>query len=202
MDDAERDLRVARNGLLPELNVFGRMRYVSDPEEDFPGGDFQDELTAGVSLEIPFDKRRQRDGVRRAEIQLAAAERAFDGQVANVHIGIIDNINSLHNFKRSVAIEQTNNEIAEKRVRNAVLRFQSGELSNRDVVEAENELLDTRNRLVEALLDHEIERLRLLRNMGLLEIDETGAMRELPPSTEGAIALFAAPSNPALPESD
>lgn len=201
LDDAQRDVRVAKRGMLPELNVFGRMRYVSDPDEDFPGGDFQDEVTAGVSLEVPLDKRGRRDALKNAQIQLAAAERDFDGQVANVHIDVIDNINSLRNLHRSVQIEERNNDIAEKRVRNAVLRFQNGELSNRDVVEAENELLDTRNRLIEAMLDHEIERLRLLRNMGLLEINAEGRVAENVKKAGEGIKIFAEAVDVRLPDS-
>ena len=197
--DAERALRVARRGLLPDLNVFGRMRYVSNPEEDFPGGDFQDELTAGITMEVPLDKRDQRDLVKAAEIQLAAAQREVDRRRADVNIDVIDSVNRLTNLKRSVEIEEKNNEIADKRVRNAVLRFRSGELSNRDVVEAENELLETRNRLIDAMLDHEIERLRLLRNMGLLEVDAEGQVIENIERTEAAVPIFAEPVAIKLP---
>lgn len=193
LQDAERNHWVARNNLWPELNLFTRARVVSDPEMDFPGGDFSEELTAGLNIAIPFDQRSERDRVKAAEIVLAAADRNFDQQLANVRIDIIDHYNTLKNLNRKVEIERLNNEIALKRVRNAVLRFKNGELSNRDVVEAENGLLDARNALVQALIDHEIERLSLLRNMGLLDVTPSGRLLENIEKANGEATLFASP---------
>ena len=79
----------------------------------------------------------------------------------------------------TVMIQKQNTTIAEKRARNALLRFKGGELSNRDVVEAENELLDARNAYSQALVDYELQRLRLLRNIGLLDVEANGDLREL-----------------------
>ena len=76
-------------------------------------------------------------------------------------------------------IQRKTREIAEKRARNAQLRFKSGELSNRDVVEAENELLEARNRFVQAQTDYEVQRVRLFRNMGLMDVTPEGNMMEL-----------------------
>jgi outer membrane protein TolC len=76
-----------------------------------------------------------------------------------------------------VDIQLRNMEIAERRVGNAMLQFRNGTLSNRDVIEAQNELLNARNAWGQALVDYEIQRLQLLRNVGLMDIDPNGGIR-------------------------
>ena len=73
-----------------------------------------------------------------------------------------------------------------------MFRFKNGELSNRDVVEAEDELLLARNSLAQSLITHELERLGLLRDLGLLELDAVGVLREIPSESSGS-SLFGPP---------
>lgn len=179
VEDSRRRLRTARNAVLPQLDGFAELAYAGESDESFGDQDFEDSAQAGVTLEIPFDKRDERDAVKRAEIALASAERDFVETRDTVKVEIIENFRRLNSLKITVDIQKQNMEIAEKRTRNALLRFKNGELSNRDVVEAENDLLDARNGYSRALVDHELQRLRLLRNIGLLDVGPSGAMLEL-----------------------
>ena len=61
-----------------------------------------------------------------------------------------------------------------KNLRIAELRFERGEIPNRDVVEANQALLDAQNALIDEQVAYEIARLQLLRDLGILFIDETG----------------------------
>ena len=179
LEDGRRKLSVARNALLPQLDGFAEAALADQGSESFSDQDLEERVTAGVTLEIPFDKRDERDAVRRAEIAVAAAERRLSEVQDTVRVEIIENFRRLNSLRITVEIQRKNTEIAEKRARNALLRFKNGELSNRDVVEAENELLDARNANAYALVDHEVQRLRLLRNIGLLDIGPDGTVVEL-----------------------
>ena len=176
LEDSRRRLSVARNGLLPRLDAFAEAALADQRSESFSDQDPDERITAGVMLEIPFDKRDERDAVRRAEIAVVAARRQLGEVRDTVRVEIMENFRRLETLRITVDIQRKNMDIAGKRARNALLRFKNGELSNRDVVEAENDLLDARNAYARALVDHEVQRLRLLRNVGLLDIGPDGTL--------------------------
>ena len=57
------------------------------------------------------------------------------------------------------------------------IRYEAGELANRDLLEARQSLVDARNSLINLKADHFIRSLRLLRNLRLLFIDDEGMWR-------------------------
>lgn len=177
--DAQRNLRVARRGRLPDLNAYVEAATESAGAETWGEQVYEESQSAGLTLELPLDQRDERDAARRAALALAAADRGWRAQQDAVRLDIAESFSSLRTLRTSVEIEQRNIEVAEKRARNASLRFRNGELSNRDVIEAENDLLNARNAWVQALLDYELQRLQLLRNVGLLDVSPTGALVEL-----------------------
>ena len=73
-----------------------------------------------------------------------------------------------------VSIQEKSLVSEEKRFRVAQIRYREGKLGNRDIIEAQNSLLDVKNRIVELKNDYAIERLRLLRTVGTLLLDENG----------------------------
>ncbi|MDA0322574.1 MAG: TolC family protein [Verrucomicrobia bacterium] len=179
VEDSRRRLRIAKNAVLPRLDGFTEATYSGESDKSFGGESFEDSVAAGVTFEVPLDKRDERDAVKRTEMGVTAAERELEQTLDTVKVEIIENFRRLNSLRITVDIQAKNMEIAEKRARNALLRFKNGELSNRDVVEAENDLLDARNSYARALVDHELQRLRLLRNVGLLDVAPDGTMLEL-----------------------
>jgi len=57
------------------------------------------------------------------------------------------------------------------------IRYEAGELENRDLFDARQQLVDARNALINLKADHFIRSLRLLRDLGLLFVDENGMWR-------------------------
>lgn len=178
--DAERALRVSRNAYLPQLGLFGTIDTAGEGDK-LGGSDFEDASAAGIVLELPFDRRDRRDAVKLASMRLASARRGWQQKQDEIALDIADNYSQLRSLTKTIDIQHKNLEIAEKRAENANFLFKTGELSNRDVVEAQNELLSARNALVSAFLDYEIQRLRLLRNVGLLDVAPDGSLIELRP---------------------
>ncbi|MBN1673572.1 MAG: TolC family protein [Kiritimatiellae bacterium] len=182
--DRERNLRIARQAALPSVSVYGNARLSSDTTESLGEQALEnDALSAGVTVEIPLDPREERDAVKKARLSLAAANRQLEEKRDSIIIDVRANFSRLAALGNTVTIELRNTEIAQKRAENALMRFRSGELSNRDVVEAENELLAARNAYVRARADYEIQRLRLLRNIGLLDVAPDGTIVEPPLDT-------------------
>lgn len=181
VEDAERALRVARNAYRVELNAFGE-GSTSGRGGSASDQDFQEELQAGVALEIPLDRRDRRDAVRLATLVLEQARRTWEEKRENVALEVAESYSRLRTLAQTVEIQRKNQDIAVRRAENANFLFRTGELSNRDVVEAQNDLLNARNALVSALLDYDIQRLQLLRNVGLLDVGPEGELIELAPA--------------------
>ena len=184
LNDARRKLDVARNQYLPDVSVFGESDWRDNDSGSDDGTNASSSAStwqAGVRAEIPFDRREERDAIRSAELAVQAATRTLDEAMESITLDVREAYSRLRSLNVSVEVALKNIEIAQKRATNALLEFRNGRLSNRDVVEAANGLLDARNAYVNALADYEIQRLTLLRQVGLLDIARDGAIMELSP---------------------
>ncbi|MBL7075885.1 MAG: TolC family protein [Kiritimatiellae bacterium] len=179
VDDAERRLRQSKSWLRPDLDVYGTVTLSDSGAESFGDQELEEQYQAGVTLELPIDKRDERDAVKLARLDLEAAQRALEQKRDEVRLEVIDSFTRLDFLAGSVSIERQNIEIAERRARNAMLRFRNGELLNRDVVEAENELLAARNAYARVSVSYEVQRIKLLRNIGALDVRPDGTILEL-----------------------
>lgn len=171
LEDAERGLKLARNNRLPDLSVFAETTALTEDDDIRDDG-----FSTGVSLSIPLQRGGVNDAIKVAEIRRMRAQRNLINTEASVRIELLERMNQLKNFERNVNTERQNVEIAEKRLEFATIRFEDGTLSNRDVVEAQTAELDARNAFVRALVNHEIERLRLLQSAGCLVVDADGSL--------------------------
>jgi outer membrane protein TolC len=176
--DAERRLAVANNGLLPKLDAYAQVDLAATTTGSVSRLDSDTAYSAGLTLTLPLDQRDERDQRKRAQLDLVAARRDWDAVRDTLRLDIRERLSRLGYLQGAAAIEEKNLVIAEKRARNAQHRFRNGELENRDVVEAENELLSARNAVVRAAVDYELARLSLLRFAGLLDIDPDGQLVE------------------------
>jgi outer membrane protein TolC len=179
VEDAERRLRQSRSWLRPDLDVYAAVSLADSGAESFGVQDLDEQFEAGVTLELPLDKRDERDAVKLAQLDLEAARRGRDQARDQVRLDVIEGFTQLRFLAGSVSIERQNIAIAERRARNAMLRFRNGELLNRDVVEAENELLSARNAYARVRVNYEVQRIKLLRNIGALDVRADGTIEEL-----------------------
>ncbi len=178
--DARRTLRLARNTLLPKVEAYGKAGASAESEGSPEAPESGVDYSAGVSVELPFDRRDERDAVKKTVIALAAAERNVIEKRDSIRVGITESFSRLEALSATVDIERRNIDIAQRRADYAAFRFRNGELSNRDVVEAQNELLAARNAHASALVQYELQRVQLLRDVGMLDVGPDGAMIELP----------------------
>jgi outer membrane protein TolC len=177
-EDASRAVRVARNAMLPKMDAYGKAGASGEADgPEFPDAGM--DYSAGITLNLPLDQRNERDAVRRATVALSAAERDLDEKSDTVRVEITDSFSKLEALSATVEIERRNIDLAQRRADYAAFRFRNGELSNRDVVEAQNELLTARNAYAGALVHYELQRVQLLRDVGLLDVGPDGRLIEL-----------------------
>jgi len=179
LDDSARGLAIARDGLKGSLDLNLSYGVASDPEPRFTaqGVDDQD-WSAGLVYDLPVDRVVERNSYRAAQIANTRALRDFDEFEDNLVVGLRNRFRSLRRIELSLEIQRESIHDEERNVIIAQLLFDRGEKSNRDVVEAQENLLVAQNALVREQVSYEIERLNLLRDMGILFIDENGMWNE------------------------
>ena len=77
-------------------------------------------------------------------------------------------------MRTSLDIQRRKIETEGRRVRIATIQFRAGNVPNRDVVEAEQGLLDAKNGEIQERVDYEIARLQLRRILGTLVLGPEG----------------------------
>lgn len=177
VDDAERKVRVARNGLLPDLDLEASLA-VDGAKTGGGSMSYEGSHSVGVSLTLPLDKVPERNRYKSALITRRRRRRGYEERRDEVRVEVMNTYRRLRRLGNSVRIQRANVDLAERRVKNAHIRFEAGELGNRDVVEAESAKLNAQNALIRAILDYEVARLQLKRDIGILFVDSDGMWKE------------------------
>lgn len=179
LEDAERGVRLAKDGLLPDVSLALAYSRAGAPAASFGTQDLDDEsYSAGLSLEIPVQRVDERNRYRSAQLSLANARRAIAEFEDELVVSVQSTFRELERRKQSLDIQAQLIVDQEKNVKIAQLRFEQGNFSNRDVVEAQQALLEAQNALIREKVSYEIARLQLLKDLGILFIDEKGMWKE------------------------
>jgi len=178
--DAARKVEVAENGLVPDVQlVLSSSVPTSDSNNnplDFRPNDAR--YSAGLDVEIPFDRKQERNTYRRTLISFDRSKRDASLAIDNVKLEVRDAWRKLEEARASYEIQRISLELAEKRVRSTTLLLDAGRASTRDLLEAQDSLLEAQNSLTRTIVDHTIARLEFWRDIGILEIDEKGLWQE------------------------
>jgi len=179
LEDSYRSEYIAKDGLLPDLNLDLGYDLSLGPAGHFSGQrENPDGYSAGVSLELPLDRVDERNSYRQAQIASAQARRNFQLFVDNLVIEVKSAFRELERRQQSLEIQRQLIIDQEKNATIAQLRFEQGDFSNRDVVEAQQSLLEARNSLIQERVNYEIARLELLQDLGILFVDQQGMFKE------------------------
>lgn len=174
--DAERGVKIAENAILPELNVFGSVRFDTDPDKL---GIFEYEHSrtisrGGINLELPLDRKEERNALRESLINKRRAERNYELARDTVVQQVRRAMRRVVQQQESVDIQVMNLQIAQRRLLAARLRFQKGLLQSFEVVDAQNELLRAQNRLAQAQATYKVAILEFWRDTDTLKIGDDG----------------------------
>ncbi len=174
VEDSERRLAIAANGLLPDLNLSANYGL------DGSGGRFDRasphdwSSSVGVTMEVPLQRTRERNNVRGAQITVDQSVRALQLAKDQLTIEIRDQLRQLRSTEQQIALQRDQIEQEKKAVAIMRIRYESGRVDNRDLLEARKALIDAENALIRLLVDHFVGRLDLHRSIGVLFIDGDG----------------------------
>jgi outer membrane protein TolC len=176
-EDAERQVRIKADALRADLEVSGGATYNGSRRQHDSASDSTD-TRAQVKFSAPWDRRRERNQYRQAQIARDQALRGYseseDGVKNEVLAGYRDLEASRALYDNKVEAYKT----ACMRVEANDLFMQSGRSSMRDILEAESALLSARNSLCSAVIDWWTSDLSLKCAIGELEIAQDGVWKQ------------------------
>ena len=177
--DAERGVAIAKNALLPNLDWISSLTYDTDPEHYQLGAFEQARATWRTEVLLSMNDRfRERNDYRSSLIDVHRARRNHVEQLERVRADVLSAINQIRLQEQLVEVRWRNLQVADNQRSFARDRYEKGYLSNRDLVEAEDDYVRVQNQLNEAKTARWSALLNFRLATGTLRIDEKGVQHE------------------------
>jgi outer membrane protein TolC len=172
IDDARRAVAVARNGLMPDLNLVANAQVGNRADTLASRLDARTTTySAGLNIDLPVDRVAERNVYRRSLILLEQADRNYTAQRDQVIVEVRDAVRTIYSAQTSLAIQRRNTDLAQRRLEYSYELLKLGSVDSRDVVESQQSLLSAQDGYERALSSVQIAVLRYLRSTGTLRID-------------------------------
>ena len=172
IEDARRKVNVAKNELLPTVNLTGTAEYGTEgagqPTFDFSHGH---NFAAGVSVDLPVDRLAERNDYRRALITLEQANRNYQGLRDQVVVDVRTAVRTIFSAQMGLTIQRVNTDLAKQRLEYSYDLLKIGGAQSRDVTDAQQSLLSAEDSYEQALSSYQVAVLSFLRNTGTLRVD-------------------------------
>lgn len=177
--DAERDVDIAADNFLPQLDVEFDLSAPSVAPKNLHEVRFDRRtLVNSVTLQYDIDQTDNRNTYRNAVIAMERARRDFAEFEDGVRVEVRQAYRTLLRSRRNYELQVRNVEIAKRRRKLASLQQKEGQASARDVLEAEEDLRAAQNGLTTAVIDYTTTRLTFLASLGMISVNEKGKVHE------------------------
>jgi len=177
--DADRDVEIAANGFLPQLDLLAGISATGTPPRQPANIRWGDNTRyVGLALHYELDQTDNRDAYRRAQIAADRSRRDLTAFTDSVALEVRQRYRSLDQSRQNYDIQQRSVQIAQRRSKLATLQLKEGLASTRDVLEAEESLRNAQNGKTSALISYTTTRLEFLATLGLIDVDEKGVVHE------------------------
>jgi outer membrane protein TolC len=177
VDDAARRVYLAADGLKPQVDLVAGAGFGSDPNRHnhFPAPEANRyHWNAGLNVDLPLERKAQRNNYRSALIAQQAARRELEQRVDEIKLEVRDGWRSLDQAKRNYEINEIAVKLGERRVEEETLLAELGRGTAEAQVSAQNDLVAAKNALTAALVGHTIARLQFWNDLGILYIKDNG----------------------------
>jgi outer membrane protein TolC len=172
VDDAKRKIEVAKNSLLPELDV-NFNSSVGNPTEsaakNLNSSTWQ--YSAGVTLDLPVDRVAERNAFRSSLISFERARRNLEQQRDLAVSDVRQSVRSLQSAQSTLEIQRKAIDVARRQLDYANELLTQGQAQARDVTDALSSLLSAQTSYDRARADLQIQVLSFLRDTGTLRVD-------------------------------
>jgi outer membrane protein TolC len=168
-EDSKRKIKVAASNLKPGLVAFGDFSLASADYGHFDLNDYT--MSGGLQFDPPFNRRLERNAYRSGIISFEQSARNLALFLDELKSDVRSDLRTLEQSRQSYEIQKNAKALAERRVENSDLSLQAGRIQVRDVVDAQNSLLQANNATTAALVDYHLAKLRLLLDLGVLKTE-------------------------------
>jgi outer membrane protein TolC len=180
VEDAERRVVVAKNALLPDIDIIADAAVSSTGADNFQELDFERAAwSAGLAVDLPLERKAERNNFRAALISEERARRDRELAEDEVKLDVRGAWRNLDEARRTYQIQLQNVEINQRRVELEELKAELGRATALDQIDAQNALIASRNALTAALVGHNVARLEFWRDMGILYIKPNGQWEDV-----------------------
>lgn len=179
INDSRRDVANARNQLLPDLDLDAQLGIGTDDADNaLPAFDLDDsDYRFGVTFGLPLDREIERLNLRSTLIGLEQDIRELSVFRDNIILDARAAVREIERSRLSLNLEQDAVEQNELRLESLELR--RDEVSAQEILDAEDELLASRNAVDDSVRDLRSSILEFLLVTGQLRVDETGRFMPL-----------------------
>ena len=176
VEDAKRKVYVAKhNAILPQLDLEAEYEVRNKAPNDLARfRTHEAEYSTGLQLNPGLDRKAERNDYRQALITQERRERDLDDDVDSTKLDVLQAWRSLREAEGAYGIRKYRVRVEEEKLDNARELLHVGRGVMRNVLDAEDDLLDARNSLTDAIVRHRIARLEFERDTGTLAIDDKG----------------------------
>ncbi len=173
IEDGRRGVGVAKNGLLPQLDLTARGAIANRDQTPARQTDSRNlDYSAGLNLDLPVDRVSERNAYRRSLISLERAQRSWRETRDTILSQVRDAVRSIRAAEATLEIQLRGIELARRRLDYSNELLVLGRATDsRDVVDAQSSLLSAQDAYEAAKADYQIQILQFLRDTGTLRIN-------------------------------
>ena len=178
LQDLRRQVDLAENGMLPALDLVGRIR-TNDPQlADGVNFDFSESLySGGINLSLPLDRMDESVALREAQVRYAQGERVYQRSLDDAAVEVRRDRREIDLAQFSLLLQERNVDIARNRL--ASIDAAPDRATARDQTDAVSGLRDAEDSRDRAKRNLQVAILGYLRSAGLLRLDPEGRLQPL-----------------------
>jgi outer membrane protein TolC len=169
-EDSKRKVRIAADQLRADLNLFSTATLNSEQPYDYANFDLNKvNYTAGLRLNLPVDRLKERNVYRRALVSFESQLRSLGLTLDDYKQRIDGGLRSIEQIRLNYLNGVESLKVAERRVENNTMLLEAGRATIRDVREAQDQLIQAQNNLATIYAAYLTARLGLLINVGVID---------------------------------
>lgn len=180
-EDAQRQVKNAKNDLLPDLNVTGSVTFPTDADAREGGVVYEPDdvqYSAGARLTLPLDKKIEKLNVRSATIRYQRADRELNRFRDEVVLEVRSRVRAIDLARNSLRLSTQRVELT--RLRKEEQEIKRDEFTTQEFLDAENDLLAAENARAQAVTNLRNAVLEYLLSTGTLRVTREGNLDRLP----------------------
>lgn len=182
--DAQRSVAVAADQLRADITLLGSGATGESRSLSSTGLDDanlrpnEGVYSALLTMDLALERTAERNAYRSSLIRFEQAVRDVQQLEDQVKLEVRNGLSRLLEAREGIRIQAEAVRVAERRVASTNLFLEAGRAEIRDLLEAQDALVNAQNALTAALVNYRVNELSLQRDLGRLEVNEQGLWRE------------------------